>query len=78
MVAIVLLVIAAGATVAGITLLAASSKARGWPVVPGRIVERTVGPSTTTGASRPGRYVGSQLMWTPEAGSSQNHSPRAG
>jgi len=22
--------------------------------------------------------VGSQLMWTPEAGFSQNHSPRAG
>lgn len=41
---------------AGITLRSASSKARGWPVVPGQVVERTVGPSTTTGASRPGRY----------------------
>ena len=56
MVAVFLLVISAGALVAGITMMSASSKARGWPVATGTIVERTVGPSTTTGASRPGRY----------------------
>ena len=56
MVAIFVLVIGLAAVVAGITLMSASRKARGWPVVTGRIVERSVGPSTTTGASRPGRY----------------------
>ena len=56
LVAIVVLVIGAAAVVAGIKLMSASSAARGWPVVPGQIVERGVGPSTTSGASRPGRY----------------------
>lgn len=56
MVAIFILVIGVAAMVAGITMLSASLKARAWPVVTGRIVERTVRPSTTTGASRPGRY----------------------
>ena len=56
MVAILLLVIAAAAVVAGITTMRASMKARAWPVVTGRIIQRTVGPSTTTGASRAGRY----------------------
>ena len=56
MVAVFVMVIGAAAVVAGISLFVASGKARGWPVVSGQIVERTVGPSTTTGASRPGRY----------------------
>ncbi len=56
MVAIFILLIGAVAVVASLTLMSASRKARGWPVVTGRIVERSVGPSTTTGASRPGRY----------------------
>lgn len=56
MVAIFVLVISAAAVVAGITMMSASAKARSWPVATGRIVERTVGPSTTSGASRPGRY----------------------
>ena len=56
LVAIFVLVIGAAAIVAGVTMLSAGSTARGWPVVPGQIVERSVGPSTTTGASRPGRY----------------------
>jgi hypothetical protein len=56
MVAIFILLIGAVAVVASVTLMSASRKARGWPVVTGRIVERSVGPSTTTGASRPGRY----------------------
>lgn len=56
MVAIFVLVIGVAAVVASITLMSASRKARSWPVVTGKVVERTVGPSTTTGASRPGRY----------------------
>jgi hypothetical protein len=56
MVAIFILVIGAVAVVASISLMSASRKARSWPVVTGQIVERSVGPSTTTGASRPGRY----------------------
>jgi len=56
MVAIFVLLIGIAAVVGGITLMSASRKARSWPVVTGRITERTVGPSTTTGASRPGRY----------------------
>jgi hypothetical protein len=54
--AVFVLVIGAAALVAGITMMSASAAARSWPVVPGRIVERSIGPSTTTGASRPGRY----------------------
>jgi Protein of unknown function (DUF3592) len=56
LVAIFVLVIGAAGIVAGVTMLSASATARSWPVVPGQIVERSVGPSTTTGASRPGRY----------------------
>ena len=56
LVAIVVLVIGAAAIVAGVTMMSASSAARGWPVVPGQVLERGVGPSTTSGASRPGRY----------------------
>ena len=56
LVAIVVLVIGAAGIIAGVTMLSAGATARGWPVVPGQIVERSVGPSTTTGASRPGRY----------------------
>lgn len=56
MVAIFVLLIGVAAVVGGITLMSASRKARSWPVTNGRITERSVGPSTTTGASRPGRY----------------------
>jgi hypothetical protein len=56
MVAIVVLVIAAAAVVAGVTMMSASMKSRGWPVATGKVTERGVGPSTTSGASRPGRY----------------------
>jgi hypothetical protein len=56
MVAIFVLLIGIAAVVGGITLMSASRKARSWPVTTGRITERSVGPSTTTGASRPGRY----------------------
>jgi len=64
MVAIFLMVISAGAVVAGITMMSASSKARSWPVVSGKIVERSVGPSTTTGASRPGRYFEPKVTYS--------------
>lgn len=53
---IVVMVIGGVAVVAGIVLLVKGARIRGWPVAPGRITERGVGPSTTTGASRPGRY----------------------
>lgn len=66
MVAIVMLVIGAAALVAGVTMWSASSKARGWPVAPGTIRERAVGPSTTTGASRPGRYFEPKITYTYE------------
>jgi hypothetical protein len=56
LVAVVVLIIGAAAIVAGVTMLSAGSTARGWPTVTGQIVERSVGPATTTGASRPGRY----------------------
>src|ERR1051325_53164 len=56
LVAIVVLVIGAAGIIAGGTMLSAGAPARGGPVGPGQIVERSVGPSTTTGASRPGRY----------------------
>src|SRR5437763_5392846 len=44
--------------------MSASRKARGWPVVTGRIIERSVGPSTTTGASRPGRYFEPRVAYS--------------
>jgi len=56
MVSIVVMVIGAAALLGGILLLVKGARVRGWPVAPGRITERGVGPSTTTGASRPGRY----------------------
>jgi hypothetical protein len=62
--AIFLMVICAAAVVAGITMMSASSKARSWPVVPGKIVERSVGPSTTTGASRPGGYFEPRVTYS--------------
>jgi hypothetical protein len=64
MVAIFLLVLGAAGLVAGITMLSASGKARSWPVVTGRIVERSVGPSTTSGASRPGRYFEPKVTYS--------------
>jgi hypothetical protein len=64
MVAIFLLVIGGVALVAGIVLLSISSKIRGWPVARGRIEERSVGPSTTTGASRPGRYFEPRVAYS--------------
>jgi len=56
MVVIVLFVIGAAALIGGTIQLLASLRIRRWPVAHGRIEERSVGPSTTTGASRPGRY----------------------
>jgi hypothetical protein len=56
MVAIVVMVIGGVAALGGVVLLVKGARVRGWPVAPGRITERGVGPSTTTGASRPGRY----------------------
>ena len=56
MVSIVVMVIGAAALLGGVVLLVKGARVRGWPVAPGRITERGVGPSTTTGASRPGRY----------------------
>ena len=56
MLPIFLLVIGAAGAVGGVIMLSTSLKIRSWPVVQGRIVEKGVGPSTTTGASRPGRY----------------------
>jgi len=56
MAAIVVMLIGGVAALGGILLLVNSARVRGWPVAPGRITERGVGPSTTTGASRPGRY----------------------
>lgn len=56
MVAIVVMVIGGVAMLGGVILLVKGARVRGWPVAPGRITERSVGPSTTTGASRPGRY----------------------
>ncbi|HET9622861.1 MAG TPA: DUF3592 domain-containing protein [Kofleriaceae bacterium] len=64
MVAIVILVIGAAAIFAGASMWSASRKARGWPVAAGTITERAVGPSTTTGASRPGRYVEPKVTYT--------------
>jgi len=56
MVGILLLLIGTGALAAGWKALSTSLRARRWPVVPARIVERGVGPATTAGSSRPGRY----------------------
>ncbi|MEO7734158.1 MAG: DUF3592 domain-containing protein [Kofleriaceae bacterium] len=64
MVAIVILVISIAAVVTGISMRSASGTARGWPVVTGKIVERGVGPATTTGASRAGRYVEPRVTYT--------------
>ena len=41
-----------------------SRNVRRWPVAPGRIVEKSVGASTTTGASRPGRYFEPRVTYT--------------
>jgi hypothetical protein len=54
MVEIVGLVIFAGCLWAGWSTIAATRKMRGWPVVPGRIVERSVVRATTAGSSRRG------------------------
>ena len=64
MVAIAVLVISVAALVAGVTMISASRVARGWPVVTGKITERTVGPSTTSGASRPGRYFEPRVTYS--------------
>jgi hypothetical protein len=64
MVAIVILVISIAAVVTGISMMSASGAARGWPVVTGKIVERGVGPATTSGASRAGRYVEPRVTYT--------------
>jgi hypothetical protein len=64
MVAIVILVISIAAVVTGISMMSASGTARGWPVVTGKIVDRGVGPATTSGASRAGRYVEPRVTYT--------------
>jgi len=64
MVAIALLVIGAAGLFGGIVQLHLSSRIRGWPVARGRIDERSVGPSTTTGASRPGRYFEPRVRYS--------------
>ena len=56
MVSIVVMLIGGAAMLGGVVLLVKGARVRGWPVAPGRITERGVGASTTTGASRPGRY----------------------
>ena len=64
MVAIAVLVISVAGLVAGVTMMSASRAARGWPVVTGKITERTVGPSITSGASRPGRYFEPRVTYS--------------
>jgi len=64
MLPIFLLVLGAVAVVGGVIMLSTSLKVRGWPVVSGRITEKAVGSSTTTGASRPGRYFEPQVKYT--------------
>jgi hypothetical protein len=56
MVAIFLLVVGSICLIGAFNLMRKTLAARGWPVVSGRIIERDVGPATTTGGSRPGRY----------------------
>jgi hypothetical protein len=55
MVAIFVVVLSAGALLAGLRATRTSLKLRRWPVVAGRIVDKGVGAATTTGASRAGR-----------------------
>jgi hypothetical protein len=64
MLPIFLLVIGTAAAVGGVIMLSTSLKIRGWPVASGKITERTVGRSTTTGASRPGRYFEPQVTYS--------------
>lgn len=62
------LLIGAVSMLAGFRMLAAGLKVRRWPVVPGRIIERGIGPATTTGASRPGRYFEPRVKYAYEVG----------
>ena len=64
MVTIALFVIGAAAIIAGTIQLLATLQIRRWPVARGRIEERSVGPSTTTGASRPGRYFEPRVSYS--------------
>src|SRR5262245_32799158 len=64
MVGIALCVIGLAGVIGGMIQLAMGSKVRGWPVAHGRIEERSVGPSTTTGASRPGRYFEPRVAYS--------------
>jgi Protein of unknown function (DUF3592) len=64
MVVIALFVIGAAAIIAGTIQLLAALRMRRWPVARGRIEERSVGPSTTTGASRPGRYFEPRVRYS--------------
>lgn len=64
MLPIFLLVLGTVGCFAGVTLLTTSLKVRGWPVTPGKLIERGVGPSTTTGASRAGRYFEPKVKYT--------------
>ncbi len=64
MFSIFLLLIGMAAFASGIRMLSAGRRVRAWPVVPGRVIEKSVGPSTTTGASRPGRYYEPRLTYS--------------
>ena len=64
MLPIFLLVLGVAAAAGGVIMLSTSLKTRGWPVVSGRITEKAVGSSTTTGASRPGRYFEPKVKYT--------------
>jgi hypothetical protein len=57
MLALFVIVLSAGALLAGLRATRTSLKVRRWPVVAGRVVDKGVGAATTTGASRAGRYV---------------------
>jgi hypothetical protein len=54
--AVFLVVLGALGLASGIQAISRTRKVHSWPVVPGRILERTIAPSTTTGAQHAGRY----------------------
>lgn len=64
MLPIFLLVLGTVGLFAGVSLLRTSMKVGGWPVVEGRLTEKGIGPSTTTGASRAGRYFEPKIKYT--------------
>jgi hypothetical protein len=64
MLASFLAVIGVLALVAGGRLISISVKGRGWPVTSGHVIEKSVGPSSTTGASRAGHYFEPRVKYT--------------